>query len=399
MKVLYIFPYSAKLSGVTNKILAKISWLEKLGVNVIILCFTGKPFIEELKNFKVIYVKPRKKIVLPKLFNLKYLNFVSEVIENKRTNAYLKKTLEEIDFDLVIQRYGMANYFSFKLTRHFKYKFVFEHNTNEIEQYKLKYNNPITSHSWTTYNFFSEKIFGPKQLKYAAGIIGVTNEITNYEVKRFEKKSELPLDITISNGINIDDYNLHYPQKNINELNMVILLGVNAPWHGLDRIINGLKNYKGDFKLTLYVIGDVTHIDCPYVVYLGYLNQEKINHFFATNNIHIAIASLALHRINISEASVLKAREYLARGIPFILGYNDTDLENNEYIKPYVFRVKSDDSAVDIHAVIDFYNKVSMIENYPQKIKDFAKEKVDMSVKMQRYKDFLSDINLKKNLS
>ena len=93
------------------------------------------------------------------MFRLKYLNFVAELIENKRTNAFLKKTLSELEFDLVIFRYGMANYFFYRLAKYFKYKFVFEHNTNEIEQYKLKYKSPIISDSWITYNFFSEKIF------------------------------------------------------------------------------------------------------------------------------------------------------------------------------------------------------------------------------------------------
>lgn len=396
MKVLYLFSYSKNLPGVNTKIISKINILKNLGVNIEVLCFSEDMNIKELDNLKVHYVLPFEKKKLPKLFNLKYLNFIYQFVQNKRENNHLKEILKNIDFDLVILRYGMANFFSYKLVKYFKHKFVFEHNTNEIEQYKLKFKNPIASHSWVTYEYFSEKIFGPRQLKFSAGIIGVTNEITIYELSRFNKIGQLPLHITISNGINVEDFELNYVEKCTNELNMVILLGVNAPWHGLDRIVNGIKNYKGDFKLTLYVIGNVAKIDCQNVIYLGYLNQEKINHFFETTKIHVAFASLALHRINIREASVLKAREYLARGLPFILGYNDTDLENNEEIKSFICLVNSDDSAIDIDTIIDFYNKVSLIENYPQKIRTFAKKKVDMGVKMNMYKDFLLEIYFRK---
>jgi hypothetical protein len=39
----------------------------------------------------------------------------------------------------------------------------------------------------------------------------------------------------------------------------------------------------------------------------------------------VAIGSLGLYRAKLQEASTLKVREYLARGIPTILGYRDTD--------------------------------------------------------------------------
>ena len=40
---------------------------------------------------------------------------------------------------------------------------------------------------------------------------------------------------------------------------------------------------------------------------------------------HIGIASLALHRKKMQEASPLKLREYLAAGLPSITAYRDTD--------------------------------------------------------------------------
>jgi hypothetical protein len=42
------------------------------------------------------------------------------------------------------------------------------------------------------------------------------------------------------------------------------------------------------------------------------------------------IGTLALHRNGMSEASPLKVREYLASGLPVIIGYTDTDFKGDQ---------------------------------------------------------------------
>lgn len=394
MKVLYLFSYSKNLPGVNAKIISKINTLKNLGVDIKVLCFSDEQNIKELEGLEVIYAAPVTKKKMPRIFNLKYLNFINQIVQNKRENNHLRGILNSIDFDLVIARYGMANFHSCRLTKYFKNKFVFEHNTIELDQYKLKYKNPFVSHSWITYEYFSEKIFGPKQLKNSAGIIGVTKEITNYEINRLSSKNKLPISTTISNGINVSKYDLNIPKIDTEVLNLVMILGVNAPWHGLDRIVNGLKNYNGEGKIHLYVIGNVDKIDCDKVSYLGRMSSQEINTFFNQSSIHIGIASLALHRKNIKEASVLKAREYLARGLPFILAYNDTDLMSQEAIKPFILQFESEEKEINVESILKFFNQVKQIDNYPQKIQNFALEHVDMNVKMENYKNFLNEIFL-----
>lgn len=368
-----------------------------LGADVTILCFTSQTDHPELSGFKVIYASVPSKVKLPRLFNLKYLNFITQIVSDYRINKYYKEQLTQIDFDLLVMRYNSSNYHFNNLVKAFKNKIVFEHNTLELEQFKLMYKGLINSNSWVSYTYFSEKYFGPKTLSNAAGIIGVTNEITYYEKSRVLHKNRLPLSLTISNGINVSDYPLHLPNKINSEINLVMILGVNAEWHGLERIVDGLNHYAGDKKITLYVIGNVKQIPCSRVVYLGYMNSSEMNHFFESHSIHLGIASLSLHKINIKEASVLKAREYLARGISFIYGYIDTDLVDDASVKEFVYQVDAIDEEIDINKMIEFYSKMSAVTDYPQKIRDFAFKKVDMSVKMKCYKDFLEDIMRIKN--
>lgn len=397
MKVVYVYNYNASLPGVNLKIIAKLKWLKDLGVNLVVLCFTNKTVHNELADFEVVYVKPYKIYSLPKLFNFKYLNFLNQIINDYRISRYYQSILLNIEFDLLIMRYNTSNYFLYKLISKFKYKFIFEHNTIELNQLKLRYQGILKSQSWISFSYFSEKLFGPKVLVNAAGLIGVTDEITNYEKNRFKPKSMLPLSTTISNGINVTDFPLNsFEVLDDNIFNLVMILGVNAEWHGLSRIINGINNYHGNKKITLYIIGNVNEIKSKNVVYLGSMNLTQMNNFFENTNIHLGVASLALHKINIKEASVLKAREYLARGIPFLYGYNDTDLDKNESIKSMVLKVPATDDDIDINRVLKFFSDVQKIEFYRQKIRDYALHNVDMSVKMNQYKKFLEEVMIVK---
>ena len=45
----------------------------------------------------------------------------------------------------------------------------------------------------------------------------------------------------------------------------------------------------------------------------------------------VALGTLALHRKGMSEAAPLKVREYLLRGIPVVIGYDDPDLADRPW--------------------------------------------------------------------
>ena len=49
----------------------------------------------------------------------------------------------------------------------------------------------------------------------------------------------------------------------------------------------------------------------------------------------LQVGSLGLHRIGLTEASTLKVREYWARGIPFLLSYEDTDHLETPEMSPF----------------------------------------------------------------
>jgi hypothetical protein len=88
----------------------------------------------------------------------------------------------------------------------------------------------------------------------------------------------------------------------------------------------------------------------------------------------------------LKEASILKAREYCARGTPFIYGIADPDFPPDF---PYILHVPADESPIDIEQVLAFAKEVCADPDHPQKMRRYAEEHLDWSVKMKKLKDFL----------
>lgn len=127
--------------------------------------------------------------------------------------------------------------------------------------------------------------------------------------------------IVIANGIDIESFP-HLPTSSVPQPTLAFL-GYPAPWHGVDKILRLAKRFPG-WRFHLIGLSEERFPDPPPNVYfhgvLGFAEYVPI-----LTQSHVAIGSLALHRKNMHEASPLKVREYLALGLPTIIGYKDTD--------------------------------------------------------------------------
>lgn len=183
--------------------------------------------------------------------------------------------------------------------------------------------------------------------------------------------------VCISNGIDFDDVPLiksvSLKEKTLN----LIAVATIHPWHGYDRIIKGLAEYKSKNEsqhIVLHIIGEgLPEIMAYYnhlvqenqlqenVIFHGPLFGDDLNTIF--NNSQIGIGSLARHRSDITHLRSLKNREYAARGIPFVYSEIDEDFEN----KPYILKVPADDTPLNIDKVINFYKELIVS---PQSIRE-----------------------------
>ena len=317
-----------------------------------------------------------------------------------RTNLIFKNAYDEIKLfqpDVVIFRYGIMGipvFFNPKKINS-NILFISEHQTKEIEEISLNNLGYIVS--------LFERITQKKYFKNVDAILGVTSEIAKYEVSKENKN--IPY-LVLTNGININ----RYPKKKFIEfkgdiLKMIFVSAITSKYQGLDRLLIGMKNYNNSLKIELHVVGNVTK---DLINNINLLNLDKKVIFHGTkygkeldmlfDDMHLAIGSLGTHRKGLKYASTLKAREYMARGIPFVISHIDEDIDNNF---PFVLKLSSDDNPVDIEELLYFtkyiYKKYG--KEISVKMRNYAVRKMAYNSKIKKLVDFiyyLKNVNLHK---
>lgn len=206
--------------------------------------------------------------------------------------------------------------------------------------------------------------------------------------------------IRTDNGVEVDK--IHF-SENVPEFHSEFrLLGLGNPriWHAYERIIEGMKIYyesKPETNFIFEVVGQGGELEKYRQMVENYGLQDKvIFHGFQSgkaldeicSQCHMAAASMGMHRINVAkgEASPLKAREFAARGIPFIAAYTDKGFPANF---PYILSFPPDESDIDIASVISFYQKlVDSHPHYRSEMRNFASQNLDWSSKMKPVADY-----------
>lgn len=308
----------------------------------------------------------------------------------------ISNTLNLRSYDYVILRYPGMDFSSIfylnKFVRNYGNIIITEHHTDEIKEIKSRKMTLVKK-----IRVLLEKKYAKKLLSNVKGIIGVTDEIRLVELNKIKKNKP---SCVVSNGISTSSTPFAPVKKFDNsELVMVFVASSFSPWHGLDRLLEGLKLYSGDVCIRLYLIGD---LDNEYIDTINELDKEQVsievlgrkygdelNTIYNKSN--LAISSLALHRNGLSEACVLKTREYIARGIPFVYGYSDSDLDGSE---DFALRIQSNDSPVDISKIIKFVKQSSENNLISHSERNFALEKLDWKNKVVLFSNFINELKL-----
>ena len=287
-------------------------------------------------------------------------------------------------------RYGTADFSIRWLIEKLNNKVIFESNTNELEQLKLRYKGLLKTPAWITYDYLSEKFLAAGILRKTSAIVCVTNELSEYQRKRI-KPGKLPLIETISNGIDVSAYEIAPPVSAKDEMNLLMLIGVDSPWHGLDKIVNAVL--ASEKKMRLYVVGNVTDsFKKENIIFVGQMNKAAITQLIIDKKICCGIGTLALERKGIKEAAPLKVREYIARGLPVVYSYEDTDLDKHkEFRDTYCVRLKY---GSDINAD-EIYSKIRTIiskPDYHKRIRELAARNLDVNSKAIQYKNLIEKL-------
>lgn len=243
---------------------------------------------------------------------------------------------------------------------------------------------------------------GRKVLLNVNGVIGVTSEITKYELGLIERT--VP-SLTLTNSIDVEQYPLkRATTTNPKSLRLLYVGSHTADWQGIDRVLKGMARYRGDVKIELHIAGNLTDSFRELMKSLavenqviphGYLTGEELDREFDLSD--IAIGTLGIHRKKLSSGSTLKVREYMARGIPFMISYADEDISSDP---PFIFKAPADESLIDMDEVIRFTRDLSFRfgNDAPRMMRDYALEYMDYRAKMIKLIDFIKSIHQRQQL-
>ena len=245
-----------------------------------------------------------------KFFYPSQSGIVKREIGRIRAAQKMLLAIERYQPDIIYLRYGMYIYPLHRLAT--IAPVVEEINTDDVEQHKE------LGFIYSSYNRLTRGLL----LRRVSGLSSVSKELAKSPVfEKYKKNTKV-----IANGIDIFKYTpLQAPN---NTTPRIVFIGTSGyVWHGIDKIITFARMFS---DLEFDIIGyDDLHKYAPLPENLtmhGYLERDKYLEIFSKAD--LSISSLGLYRKELREASPLKSREYLAYGLPMILAYKDTDLDD-----------------------------------------------------------------------
>jgi glycosyltransferase involved in cell wall biosynthesis len=371
-------------SGVPGKIKNQVRCLRNEGhyVKLVFIVYDyslNEPFYLEVnEEYWVLYLKTY------------HFTFISKMVNRHRLFGSLSSIIRKEAFDFLYIRYPhYIDYSFYRFSRVFKKKLILESQTKEKDELLL-------SRNYLKATF--EMIFKKKILKNLYACIGVTDEITNYQ-KRYDKTGSV-LFKTIGNGIDVSSRPLakvsSYPERTIN----LLYVGNVFPHHGLDRLLRGMAAYNGCYKISFKLIGNGSHLHHLKKLVRDFHIEESVDFVKPKYGkeldkyfdwAHFGIGALGIHRKGLSEASVLKLRDYAARGLPFVMSGNDPDLDNASEIQKCLYRVALDDTPLNMNHIIEHIQEIysTYIDSFSVDLRKFAEKKLDMNLKMKELTEFL----------
>ena len=280
--------------------------------------------------------------------------------------------------DIVYFRYPLADETLLHFVRAHPH-IVFEHNT--IEEAELQ------GHAR-----HEERRYGARVIAGAAGACCVTDEILRYERGRAGVQLR---GMVMGNGMAVET--VVPPRFELPDDAVHMLCASHfAPWHGVDRLLRGMKAHTGTTPFVLHLAGKGAELGRYALLAreLGITAQVRIHGFCQreeldalTSRCHVAVGALGIHRKALGAAAAIKVREYCAQGIPFILSGTDPDFDP---LPDFARSVPNDDSPVDMRVVLELAQAVREKPQLREDMRRYAEERLDWRVKTRHMADFLA---------
>jgi glycosyltransferase involved in cell wall biosynthesis len=308
VKVAYLIHWNdGPESGVWKKVQTQVSWWHTYGAEVGVFLIT----------------RSNHSYTLPESIPL-------SIYPNKSARGRLRAWHEAVvsilkgSVDLVYLRYDLF-YPSLWLLKG-RVPVILEVNTDDEREYCLE------GGARCCYNRLTRKLL----FQMASGYAVVSRELAS-RVPKCDFKAVC----VIGNGIDLSQYTPLPPStKPIPHL--VFMGSEGQPWHGVDKVLLLARSLQA---WQFHIIGPPPLPGAPAnVKFHGFLSKKEYEEVLA--HCDVALGTLALHRNGMNEASPLKVREYLAYGLPVILGHQDTDFPSGA---PFILEIPNREDNVTTH--------------------------------------------------
>ena len=392
--MLYIMPSCSDSSpGILKKNIQRVAAIEKQGVEVKGLFFSKDE--KENKNINTSIEKIEYSNNYP-LNKTPYLCRFTPAYQQKKhidaINNVVNRYLNNKTKPFIYLRYPGASRFALRMLKNWQRKgvqFCIEMNGKE-EAFYLRQLNENPQDIFAKHYLNCEQKYAQAMMKLADLVVGVSHEIAGFY------GANTPTYI-LSNGFDVNSVKVRQGMLTSEEpINFALISGSPNYWNGADRYINAFKTYDGTRKVTLHLVGSFKPAYLKRlsgnIIQHGMLNKEQLDQLM--QNMHVGLGSCSLFRVGLSEGCVLKIREYLSRGLPVVLGYQDTDLNFGKNLD-FVHNISANESSVNVQEVINWtvelYKKYNTLH---QDIRNFAKSTFSYENKMRAFVNYLKEHQL-----
>jgi glycosyltransferase involved in cell wall biosynthesis len=255
-------------------------------------------------------------------------------LSRMRAAAGLVEAIAAYAPDLIHLRYGMYVHPIHRLTR--IAPTVEDVTTNDLIQHQE------LGQVYALYNRLTRGLL----LRRVHGLVAISKELACSPAFAPYRKPTLVL----ANGIDLENFE-PFPAP-ANEIPRLVFIGtptVGFAAHGLDKLVY-LAELCPDVRVD--VIGyDGFPGQWPppaNITFHGYLPAERYRPVLAGAD--VAISSLAFHRVGMQEQSPLKSREYLAYGLPTVVPYVDSDLDDLDC--DFLLKIPNTEDNIRTHAAL-----------------------------------------------
>lgn len=212
----------------------------------------------------------------------------------------------------------------------------------------------------------AEAFLARRALPRAAGIIGVTPDIAEYE--RTRSGASAPIG-TYLNGIDMNDAPAVADLRHEHDVVATFMCDVFHAAHGLDKLFAAVRRSYPEAKeagLRIHLIGNLLpeqiaelesseELASTFVPH-GRLQRSDYERVMTASD--LAIGSFAIDRNGLREAATLKVREMLAAGLPFYSGHVDAALPADFAY----YRIAEDPDITELIALARRFKAVSRVE-------------------------------------